>query len=97
VNVVAKATIVQMMKQHADAAKELGIWYKIAKKARWDTLSDVREQLTDADQVRNVLIFNIRQNKYRLIVKADLKMKILMVKALLTHKEYERGEWKKWA
>jgi hypothetical protein len=24
-------------------------------------------------------------------------MKMLMVKAFLTHKEYERGEWKKWA
>ena len=42
-------------------------------------------------------MFNIRHNKYRLIVKVDYRANLLMVKAFLTHKQYERGEWKKWA
>jgi mRNA interferase HigB len=50
----------------------------------------------DTDQVGRLLIFNIRRNVYRLIVKVDFRSKLLMVKDLLTHKEYDRGGWKKW-
>jgi mRNA-degrading endonuclease HigB of HigAB toxin-antitoxin module len=44
-----------------------------------------------------MLIFNIRHNYYRLIVKVDYRAKLLMVKEFLTHKEHTRGGWKKWA
>ncbi len=40
------------------------------------------------DQYRSLLIFNIRHNYYRLIVKVDYRAKLLMVKEFLTHKEY---------
>ena len=87
----------KFIEDHRDAAGDLSGWYAIAKKARWRSLQDVRCQFADTDQYQKVLIFNIRRNRYRLIVKADLKCNLLMIKAMLTHKEYERGEWKKWA
>ena len=31
------------------------------------------------------------------LVKVDYRAKLLMVKEFLTHKEYTRGGWKKWA
>ncbi|MBI4902336.1 MAG: type II toxin-antitoxin system HigB family toxin [Acidobacteria bacterium] len=34
---------------------------------------------------------------YRLIVKVDYRARLLMVKEFLTHNEYMRGGWKKWA
>ena len=46
---------------------------------------------------KSLLIFNIRHNYYRLIVKVDYRARLLMVKEFLTHKEYTRGAWKKWA
>jgi mRNA interferase HigB len=51
----------------------------------------------DADHYKSLLIFNIRHNYYRLIVKVDYRAKLLMVKEFLTHQEYMRGGWKKWA
>ena len=51
----------------------------------------------DADQYKNLLIFNIRHNTYRLVVKVDYWARLLMIKAFLTHKQYERDGWKKWA
>ncbi len=59
-------------------------------------LSDVRLNFRDADQVGRVLIFNIRRNLYRLIVRVDYRSKVVMVKDLLTHKEYDRKAWTKW-
>jgi mRNA interferase HigB len=69
----------------------------VSKKAAWKDLADVRGDFKDADQFGRVLIFNVRHNTYRLIAKVDYRSKLLMVKDLLTHKEYDKGAWKKWA
>jgi mRNA-degrading endonuclease HigB of HigAB toxin-antitoxin module len=47
--------------------------------------------------IQSLLIFNVRHNYYHLIAKVDYRAKLLMVKEFLTHKEYTRGGWKKWA
>ncbi len=70
---------------------------KIAHRAQWAKLEDVRKQFPSADQVGGVLIVNIRHNRYRLIARVDFARQKLYIKALLTHKEYERGDWKRWA
>ena len=59
--------------------------------------TDPLPHFPDADQYRSLLSFNIRHNYYHLIVKVDYRAKLLMVKEFLTHKEYTRGDWKKWA
>ena len=82
---------------HADAAEELFRWNKAASHAVWRDLSEVRLHFPDADQFTSLLIFNIRHNYYRLIVKVDYRARLLMVKEFLTHKEYMRGGWKQWA
>jgi len=58
---------------------------------------EVRLHFPDADQYKSLLIFNIRHNYYRPIVKVDYRAKLMMVKEFLTHKEYTRGGWKPWA
>ena len=60
-------------------------------------LNEVRLHFPDADQYKSLLVFNIRHNYYRLIVKVDYRARLLMVKEFLTHREYTRGDWKKWA
>jgi mRNA-degrading endonuclease HigB of HigAB toxin-antitoxin module len=55
----------------------------------------VRQCFPDADQFQSLLIFNIRHNYYRLVVKVDYRAKLLMVKEFLTHTQYMRGDWKK--
>jgi mRNA interferase HigB len=72
-------------------------WKKTARHAVWRNLNEVRQQFPDADQYQSLLIFNFRHNYYRLIVKVDYRAKLLMIKEFLTHKEYTRGDWKKWA
>jgi mRNA interferase HigB len=70
-------------------------WFRSARASRWMSLDDAREEYPSADQVGRVLIFNMRYNRYRLIVRAEYGVQKLYVKALLTHKEYDRKEWKR--
>lgn len=76
---------------------EVLAWYKIARAAWWQKLEDVRRQYPSADQVGKVLIFDVRHNSYRLITTVVYGKQKVYVKAILTHKEYDRGGWKKWA
>jgi mRNA interferase HigB len=69
----------------------------VARRSNWRSFIEVRSIFSDADQYRNLLIFHIRHNTYRLVVKVDDSARLLMIKAFLTQKQYERGEWKKWA
>ena len=97
VNVISSTTLKRYAALHADAAEELMRWNKAASNAVWRDIHEVRQQFPDADQYKSLLIFNIRHNYYRLIVKVDYRAKLLMVKEFLTHREYTRGGWTKWA
>jgi mRNA interferase HigB len=97
VNVISSAAIKRFSALHPDAAEELSRWNKTASHAVWKDTNGVRFNFPDADQYKSLLIFNIRHNCYRLIVKVDYRAKLVMVKEFLTHNEYMRGGWKKWA
>jgi mRNA interferase HigB len=63
----------------------------------WGSIQDVRQSFPDADQVGEALVFSVRGNRYRLIATVFYPAPTIYLKALLTHKEYDREEWKKWA
>jgi|SRR5665213_4388613 len=96
VTVLSRKRIEEFAAKHADVADELQNWFRIARRAAWKSIADVRVNYRTADQVGRVVIFNIGRNTYRMIVKADFQAKLLMVKELLTHREYGRNGWKKW-
>jgi len=43
------------------------------------------------------LIFNILGGRFRLIAAFNFRRQNLHVKALLTHKDYDKKEWMKWS
>jgi len=78
-----------------EVQKDVQAWYRIARAATWRSFEDVRRSVKDADMVKGLLVFNICGNRYRLIVSPVFVTQRLYVKGLLTHKEYERGGWRK--
>ena len=80
----------------ADPAVESSVsaWYKIARAANWGNIVDVRRTYPHADFVDPYTVFNIKGNHYRLIVKIEYKYQLIFVKGLLTHREYDQGNWK---
>ena len=46
--------------------------------------------------VGDLAIFNIRGNRFRLIVRMVFKYQRIYVKEFLTHADYNREKWKKW-
>ena len=97
-NVISKRGLSLLLKgKSPDVAEEVASWFKTATTAHWDSLRDVRLSFPDADQVGEALVFNIRGNRHRLIATVFYPARTIYLKALLTHNEYDREEWKKWA
>ncbi len=75
-------------------------WWKTAKREQWTSLHDVRQTYLSADQVGRYLVFDAPEGK-RLIVGVRYARPepptggTLYVKHFLTHREYERGSWKR--
>jgi mRNA interferase HigB len=80
--------------RHADLESPLDTWWRIAKKARWKSLRDVRETYPHADPVGEYTVFNIKGNEYRLIVKIIYRASRIYICDVLTHAEYDKDRWK---
>jgi mRNA interferase HigB len=70
-------------------------WYRIAAKADWKSLAEVRKTYPHADLVGDKTVFNIRDNEYRLITTIQYNMGKIFIREILTHAEYDVGTWKK--
>ncbi len=69
-------------------------WHKVVKSVSWENLEEVRQLYCDAESVGNFTIFNIKGNKYRLIVDINYVNQTIYYKYFLTHAEYDKDSWK---
>jgi mRNA interferase HigB len=80
--------------QHPDAIAPLKSWYRTVKAEQWQNLEEVRKVYRDAEAVGNFTVFNIKGNKYRLIVSTNYEKQRIYYKYFLTHAEYDKDRWK---
>jgi len=77
-------------KQGEILREALKTWRAEVKKAQWQKTTEVQEQFSSADHVKNNrMVFNICGNKYRLVVQFNYRVPIARVKFAGTHKEYD--------
>lgn len=93
--VIGYKTIAKFRENHADARSSVDNWYKVASSRDWDNFMDLKQVFGSADAVDSHVVLNIGGNKYRLIADVNYKAKTLLVRDVITHKEYDRGSWKK--
>lgn len=93
-HIIGKRRIVEFFKKRATAQSNLKSWLKITKKADWKNLTDVRKVFPHADLLGNCTIFNICGNKYRLITKIFYDTKVVLIRFVLTHAEYDKKPYK---
>ena len=70
-------------------------WYRITRKANWNSLAEVRKDFAHADVVGRRTVFNIHGNDYRLIARVNYDTKRVFILQILTHAEYSKGDWKR--
>jgi mRNA interferase HigB len=66
----------------------------LTESALWNNFVDVRLDFASADYVSPYTVFNIKGNRYRLISVIDFATHSILIKHVLTHAIYDRGNWK---
>lgn len=97
-HIVTIKRLQQASEDFREAADELRAWIKVVKLARWKNFVELRESFPDADEVDGFVIFNIRHNRYRMIVAVHYARMIekrltlghVFIGAFLSHKDYDR-------
>jgi mRNA interferase HigB len=90
-NVISQKALRQFWEKHADAKDSLLVWYKLATKSNWASLVEIKEHYPDTDYVGNDrYVFNLKGNKYRLVVKIDFNAKLILIRFVGTHSEYNK-------
>ena len=88
--IVAKKTLRDFWERHRDAEEPLLAWYREVKEEDWDTPAKVKEKYRSASIVAdNRVVFNIKGNDYRLVVKINYGARIVFIRFVGTHKEYD--------
>jgi mRNA interferase HigB len=95
-NVIGKRNLFDKAAKHPDARVALQYWFDAARQAEWHCLEDIRRTYPATGMVGVLAIFNIRGNRYRLIVRMSFRRQRMYIKEFLTHAEYDKGTWKKW-
>lgn len=89
--VIARSRIVLFYTEHADAKTALEEWYAKTNKAQWDNFSQMKKSFGSVDSVGNQrFIFNIKGNDYRLIAVVKFKIKMVYIRFIGTHADYDK-------
>lgn len=91
---IAISKLREAVSRYPDVANQIEDFYEIVKKAQWNNLEEVKQTFATAEAVANFTVFNIKGNKYRLILDINYQKKLIFFKYFLTHAEYDKGKWK---
>jgi len=92
--IIAKSTLRKFWEskpEYAEVKSPLEAWYCEAKKAQWNSPVDIKEQYRNASILTGGrVVFNIAGNKYRLVVQINFDVKMIYVRFIGTHKQYNK-------
>ncbi len=89
--IIALKTLRLFWEQHPDARQALQAWYRDAKRATWTTPVDITNVYRNASIVgHNRVVFNIRGNRYRLVVAVNYTAGIIYIRFMGMHQDYDK-------
>jgi mRNA interferase HigB len=90
--IISRKTLRQFWqkRQYADAEQPLKAWFQEAAKADWSSPAAIKAAYRSASVVAdNRVVFNIAGNKYRLVVKVNYPYRVMYIRFVGTHRQYD--------
>jgi len=91
--IIAKKTLKDFYENpdYADSKNPLEAWHKEVSKLDWNNPNEIKAMYANASIIGDEkVVFNIAGNKYRLVVKVNYFAKIVFIKFVGTHKQYDK-------
>lgn len=89
--IIAKRTLRKFWEIHADSEQYLKTWYETAKASNWSTPNDIKNTYINASILKDSrVVFNIKGNSYRLVVKFNYQKQWAFIRFVGTHSDYDK-------
>jgi len=79
---------------HPEAGQPLQDFRYLMEKGTFGNFAQLKATFASVDKVGDRFVFNICGNKYRLVAAIAFQAGLVWVKAVLPHKDYDKGDWK---
>jgi len=89
--IISKKILRDFWLVHADTEQQLKSWFQETSNAEWKTPNDVKKEYPNASILNNNrIVFNIKGNNYRLIVRINYSHQMIWIRFIGTHAEYDK-------
>jgi mRNA interferase HigB len=89
--IFAKSTLRDFWDAHPDSEQYLKTWFDTAMSSNWNTPNEVNQTYINASILKDSrIVFNIKGNSYRLVVKFNLEKQWIFIRFIGTHLEYDK-------
>lgn len=93
-HIITQSRIWEAKKQFPESASALDGWYRIIKRNEFNNFAELKKSFNAVDRVGDRVVFNVGGNKLRLIAHIHFQRKKVYIRHILTHKEYDKNNWK---
>lgn len=88
---IAKRTLREFWRKHPDAEQPLRAWHADVLGSAWKSPVDIKRIHATASILgSNRVVFNIKGNTYRLVVKVNYGLGIVFIRFVGTHAAYDK-------
>lgn len=89
--IIAKRTLITFWGRYPRARGPLEAWHQEVIHADWATPSELKVQFRSASVLKGSrAVFNIAGNQYRLVIKISYAYRIVYIRFVGTHQEYDQ-------
>lgn len=89
--IFSRGTLRDFWGKHGDCELQLKTWYRESEKSNWKTINELKSEYPNASILKdNRIVFNIKGNDYRLIVKFNFEYQLAWIRFIGTHAEYDK-------
>ena len=89
--VISKKILRECWEKHSDSEEQLTSWFRETSNANWKSPGETKKEYPSASFLGdNRVVFNIKGNRYRLIVRINYDHQMIWVRFVGTHAQYDR-------
>jgi mRNA interferase HigB len=89
--VIAKKTLRDFWLKRPDCEQQLKSWYRETEKSNWNDINELKAEYPSASILKeNRIVYNIKGNHYRLIVKINFEFQICWIRFIGTNSQYDK-------
>ena len=89
--IISRRILREVWEKHPDATTPLQTWFHDVERATWNSPTDIKENYRNASIVaNNCVVFNIKGNRYRLVVVVIYQHDVVYIRFVGTHEEYDQ-------